>query len=282
MSVPAIEMNESNLTIGGGRGFGGGLGALGGGVADSIRITSFGFDRALEGTLTGVLYDLKRNKSGKDIDAAKKANDMKKKTNYGSEVMLDFSRSFNMSSFDRKFSKSSQSLYASYFIIPSQSAKVAPKSFSAEKEIQPELIVAGYTGSYKPQESGRFRFVGKADDVLLVRVNKKLVLDASWAVDRYSKWRPSANAKKANEGGQPKHFGLSQPRVTGDWFELREGVSTEIDVVIAEIPGGWFGAYLLIEKEGELKPRVFSTRPLTEQDKTFLKNSHRDAAQFLD
>ncbi len=283
MNVPAIEVNKSNLTIGGGRGFGGGLGALGSGVADSIRITSFGFDQALEGTLTGVLYDMKRNKSGREFDGVKEAgSDMRRKTSYGSEVMLDFSRSFNLSSLDRKFSKSSESLYASYFIIPLQKASVAPKSFSAEKEIEPSLIVAGYTGSYKPQESGRFRFVGKADDVLLVRINGKLVLDASWAVDRFSHWRPSSSAKKANEGDQPQHFGLRQGRVTGDWFDLREGVATEIDVVIAEIPGGQFGAYLLIEKEGEFKKRIFSTRPLTAQDKTFLRNTHRDSAQFID
>lgn len=283
MNVPAIEMNDSNLTIGGGRGFGGGLGALGGGVADSIRITSFGFDQALEGTLTGVLYDLKRNKSGKGFDAVKEAGDnMKHKTNYGAKIISDFSRSFNLSKFDRNFSKSSKSLYASYFIIPSQTAKVAPKSFSAEKEIQPELIAAGYTGTYKPQESGRFRLVGKADDVLLVRVNGKLVLDGSWAAGQYSNWRPSAKAKRANEETQPKHFGLSQPRVVGDWFDLQAGVATEIDVVIAEIPGGWFGAYLLIEKEGENKLKVFSTRPLSAQDKAFLRKTHKNTAQFLD
>ena len=38
MSVPAIELTQSNLSIGGGRGFGGGLGDLGGAVADSLRM----------------------------------------------------------------------------------------------------------------------------------------------------------------------------------------------------------------------------------------------------
>ena len=44
MSVPAIEINNSDLAIGGGRGFGGGLGSLGGAVADSLRISFFGME----------------------------------------------------------------------------------------------------------------------------------------------------------------------------------------------------------------------------------------------
>lgn len=44
MNVPAIEMNNANLTVGGGRGFGGGLGQLGGAVADSLRISFFGVE----------------------------------------------------------------------------------------------------------------------------------------------------------------------------------------------------------------------------------------------
>ncbi|MDP4611883.1 MAG: hypothetical protein NWT02_11895, partial [Opitutales bacterium] len=56
MSVPAIQIDQSQMTIGGGRGFGGGLGEIGGGAIDAVRLTSFGYDQALEGTLTGTLY----------------------------------------------------------------------------------------------------------------------------------------------------------------------------------------------------------------------------------
>ena len=67
MSVPSIEINSANLTVGGGRGFGGGLGDLGGAVAESLRITSFGYDRAVEGTLQGTLYDLKQDKKRRPL-----------------------------------------------------------------------------------------------------------------------------------------------------------------------------------------------------------------------
>lgn len=279
MSVPAIELNQSNLSIGGGRGFGGGLGALGGGVADAIRITSFGFDRAMEGTLEGILYDFKRDEKGKELPIAS-GRDFGSKTKYAAEIIQDFAKNFDLKKFEREFSKSSKILYGSYFVIPNQSANVAPKSFSAEKEIAPSLIAVVYKGSFKPQESGRFRLLGKGDDVLLVRINGKLVLDASWH-RIYSDWKPSSSAERANEGVKDTYFGLSQPVIRGDWFNLKAGFDTEVEILISEVPGGGFGAYLLIEDSKELKPQIFSTRPLSEQDKMFLKNSHPDAAQFL-
>jgi hypothetical protein len=279
MSVPAIELNQSNLTIGGGRGFGGGLGALGGGVADAIRITSFGFDRAVEGTLEGTLYDFKRDERGKPFPIAS-VSEFTPKVDYAVKIIPDFARSFDIKKFDRKFAKSSKSLFGSYFVIPAQSANVAPKSFSAEKEIEPSLIAVVYTGSFKPQESGRFRFLGKGDDVLLVRINGKLVLDASWRTV-YSNWKASSSAERANEDVKDTYFGLGKPITRGDWFNLKEGFETEIEILISEVPGGGFGAYLLIENADELKPRIFSTRPLSDQDKIFLKNSHPDAAQFI-
>jgi hypothetical protein len=55
MSVPSIEIDDSNLTIGGGRGFGGGLGDLGGAVADSLRISFFGMESS--GGNVAILFD---------------------------------------------------------------------------------------------------------------------------------------------------------------------------------------------------------------------------------
>jgi len=58
-NVPAIEMNDANLTVGGGRGFGGGLGQLGGAVADSLRISFFGMEST--GGHVAVLFDCSRS-----------------------------------------------------------------------------------------------------------------------------------------------------------------------------------------------------------------------------
>ncbi|MDC0497340.1 hypothetical protein OAN72_00030 [bacterium] len=276
MSVPAIVMQESDVSFG--RGVGGGFGEIGGGILERVNISAFGFDRAMENTLEGNLYDFKRDEKGKAIPNLDNSND---KIRLTKEVMLAFSRNFDLSKLDRDFAKSDKSLYASYFIIPNQSANAAPKAFSVEGEMQPSAICAVYRGTYRPQKGGRFRLMGKGDDVLIVSVNGKIVLDASWSNGPYSSWRQSSAAARTDEGNGIKEFGLGQPRITGNWFDLREGVETEVEIVIAEVPGGRFGAYLLIQEEG-MNPRIFSTRPLSKQDKEFLRKSHRDAAKYLD
>ncbi|MBC8188897.1 MAG: hypothetical protein H8E75_00495 [Puniceicoccaceae bacterium] len=275
-SVPAIEINNANLTVGGGRGFGGGLGALGGAVADSIRISSFGFDQAMEGTLEGTLYDFKQDTKKKSL-----LKDSTDKGTYASGILKSFTDNFRRDALDRKFFKPETLLYGAYFVIPNTSASAAPRAFKAEGVIAPELICAAYTGTYRPTKSGRFRLFGKGDDALIVRINGKTVLDGSWTKSAYSRWNQPASAKRADEKSPQSYFGFSQPGVTGDWFELRAGRETQVEVVIAEVPGSMFGAYLLIEEEGVPGKQIFTTRPLGDKDKTFLRNSHPDAAQFI-
>jgi hypothetical protein len=275
-SVPAIEINKSNLTVGGGRGFGGGLGTLGGAVSDSIRITSFGFDRAMEGTLEGTLYDLKRNPRGKSL--LKEDTD---KIQYGKDIIRRLTGSFNRRSLDSKYLKSETLLYSAYFLIPNMEASVAPRSFQAEEVMEPSLLCAVYTGTYRPQKTGKFRLFGKGDDALVVRINGRTVLDGSWHKDTYSKWNQSQSLVRHDEKKPQKYFGLTQNGVTGSWFQLEKDQETKVDVVVAEVPGGYFGAYLLIEEDGVPGKRLFTTRPLSDKDKEFLRKTHPDAAQFI-
>ena len=285
-SVPAIEMNAANLTVGGGRGFGGGLGEIGGAVADSLRITSFGFDRAMEGTLEGTLFDFKKDAAGDPIKRSWNMRNYTEVIEGFKPTIREFSRTFNLSRIDREFYKADKHLYGSYFIIPWSQASIAPKDFGVEGIIAPTLIGAHYTGSFKPTESGRFRFFGRADDVLIVRINGKIVLDGSVSVGRgsYSNWRQGHIAKRHDEAqGVRSYFGLPSyfRGITGNWFTLTEGQSTRMEVLIAEVPGGDFGAYLLIEEEGVSGLKIFSTRPLSSQDKKHLRGVHPDAAQFI-
>jgi hypothetical protein len=284
-SVPAIEMNNANLTVGGGRGFGGGLGSLGGAVADSLRITSFGYDQAMEGTLEGTLYDFKQDAKGQALSKVEKfvpgRSGYRVKISYASGILKSFTGNFRRDSLDRGFFKSDTLLYGAYFIIPRTSANVAPRAFKVEGVIAPNLICAAYTGTYRPTKSGRFRLFGKADDVLVVRINGKTVLDGSWDKSTYSRWNQPASAKRADEGSPQSYFGLSEPGVSGNWFDLTAGRETQVEIVIAEVPGGNFGAYILIEEEGQPGKQIFTTRPLGDKDKEFLKKTHRDAAQFI-
>ena len=143
------------------------------------------------------------------------------------------------------------------------------------------MLAASYKGTYRPTETGRFRLLGRGDDVMVVRINGKIVLDGS--LDSSSNWRQNASLAKSDQATPRALFGF-YPRfyaMTGDWFDLREGVETEVEVMISEVPGGKFGAYLLIEKEGVPGLKIFSTRPLSDQDKRFLRKLHPDSAQFI-
>jgi hypothetical protein len=280
LDIPAIEIDRSNLNMLSGRGFGGGLGKIGGGVLESFNITSFGFDRYVEGTLEGTLFDFKTDKKGKPIDHA-----------WGNpekgfpQISKEFTRTFNIKNLERDFFTAENKLFASYFAIPFQPASIAPESFGAADVIKPTLIGAVYKGSFVPRESGRFRFVGRGDDVFVVRLNGKIVLDGSWrAKQYYSDWKQSEESKQADqERAKKNYFGFTQPAITGDGFMLRKGEPTELELMLVEVPGGKFGGYLLIEKEsGESGPKLFSTLPLSDADKNFLRRVHPDAAALLD
>jgi len=284
-NVPAIEMNDANLTIGGGRGFGGGLGALGGAVADSLRITSFGFDRAMEGTLEGTLFDFKTDRNKQPIRNLPPVT-----TNpinmalipYIESNIRSYATRFDIRQLEQKYYRADKNLYASYFVIPFQRAAIAPRSFGAEGQIQPSMLGVHYEGSYKPQKTGTFRLVGRGDDILLVRVNGKLVLDGS-VVGNYSNFSYlSTNARKDKENPRA-FFGFNSNfyAVTGNWFNLREGVGTKVEIFISEVPGGDFGAYILMEEQGVPGLKLFTTRPLSDQDKAFLTKLHPDVKRFF-
>ncbi len=272
LDVPTIEIDRSNLNMLSGRGFGGGLGSIGGGVLDTanFNITSFGFDKAVEGTLTGKLFDFKQTRNGDPIPNTSV-----------SKVSSEFVKNFRLKDLERDFFSVDKELYASYFIIPSTSADVAPKAFGAEGIIEPKRLGAAYTGRYTPAVSGRFRFMGRGDDVIIVRVNGKIVLDGSWNTS-YSSWRQSPEAAQADSGrNYNRLFGMGPKVITGDWVNFTAGQAVDLDVFVAEVPGGSFGAYLLIEAEGGKKPVIFSTIPLRNEDRKFLRGLHPHVADFL-
>lgn len=282
MSVPAIVMQESDVSFG--RGVGGGLGELGGGIMDRVNLSAFGFDRAMEGTLTGTLLDFKNDENGKPIKgmpAPKKGTNMAL-IPYFEPIVRKYSSNMDVSKFLREYTKAEKNLYASYFVIPFQSAAIAPRSFGAEGKIQPSMIGVHYEGSYKPSKSGTFRLVGRADDILLVRINGKMVLDGS-VVGNYSNWNYSSSNQKKDVEKKKVFFGFKDNfyGVTGGWFNLREGVDTQVEIFISEVPGGHFGAYILMEEQGVPGLKLFTTRPLSDQDKAFLKKLHPDVKRFL-
>ncbi len=237
LNLPKIDvpMPDSNRSAIKARGSASGIGGIGGGTGDSGGFsTLFGNTSPLAGALEGSFIDFKQDRYRENppkegwMDAGK-----------------DFLRNYNLREF-RKFFTAPQKLYATHFYIPLINADEAPRAFGVENLVQPSQWIAVYQGKFRSPTGGRFRFVGTADDILIVGVRGRTVLSAGFTESNPGKWKPD---------DAPKHPGppVSQylPKLTvGDWFDLAPNEPTELTVLIGEIPGGEFGCYLFIEEKG--------------------------------
>ena len=170
--------------------------------------------------------------------------------------------------------------------MPDTPSDEAPKAYGAEKIVQAQCWIVHYRGRVSPPVTGTYRFVGGADDVIIVRINGRLVLDggivnvSNFKTDRPEKPNYRYDFIPANAAGIPY---LDQRRggfVVGHAMNLRAGLFYDMDVVIGESPGGFFFANLLCEKEGatyEKDPkgnpilpvfRVADTAPLADSQRT--------------
>lgn len=216
----------------------GGLGSLGFGMRFD---TLFGGDAAAGNELVGTFYDLKQSASGEPVD------------------MTDSSYCFTIKNFTdswnerklRSYYQAPNKKYALALIMPVVRADTAPEAFGVADKVRPMHWAVHYKGEITAPETGRYRFCGQADDALVVRVNRKVVLDAShpkWKL-RISDWE-----SRAPETGR---FRIGNTTITyGDWISLRKGQKVPIEILLGEIPGGWFSCYLLIEQEGKAYRQV--------------------------
>jgi len=278
IDLPAIDID---LNVADSSAYGRGSGGFGTGGPGQIRemslnLTDFGYSGFVEGSLEGTLFDTKRDRNGKEIVDFSRI-DFNAVNGWLTPRMQEITREFtdgswNIGSLERKYLSSEKKLYATYFYIPHGSARKAPEAFGAGDEIQAVSILAIYEGEFTPQESGRFRFVGKGDDAIVVRANNRIVFDGSLG-NRYSEYDQNQH------GGGPTLMGRDTN--VGDWMNWREGRPIDLEVMIAEAPGGSFFAFLFVQKEGEDDVRIFSTKPLSSEEKDRLRSIHPDLAARL-
>jgi hypothetical protein len=230
-------------------------------MAVDFELTDFGYTGKTEGTLEATLIDLKRDRSGDPARVSRQ------------QAIREFTDgSWNLGYFTRKFYTAENKLYASYWMIPNGPASKAPKSFGVEGEIEPSGIAAYYEGTYTPPKDMEMRFVGMADDVLIVRLNSRIVLDASW--------QGGYSDQKIDDSG-PKLPGVPKNLRYGDWIKLRAGEIYDLKILLAEIPGGFFCSYLYYQEKGSEDFKVFSTKPLTGKEKRVLRDMGPAVADAL-
>lgn len=243
MQMPALESG----TLGGASK---GLGHLGGGGGngDSFGpgsgkgrhlVSLFGVSGMSMPGLLGVFYDFKQDPRGNFKDP-------------GRDAYISLVRGFMKSHWSEtylraRFFAAPEKLTLTHVFIPQIPAAEAPKAYNVTDKVKPSRWMAHYKGNVKAPVSGRFRFVGMADDWLVVRWNNAVVLDSGYDIV----------AQPDKHQGPPLRVSdtfpskLPRPLRCGPWLNVTKGNDYPIEIAIGETPGGVFYAYLCYETENE-------------------------------
>ncbi len=203
--------------------------------AQEAELASFGTAERTKGGLIGMFYDLKQNQKGVPTPHAR--------GNYTTIV-----GNFIDSGWDESLLKDyycvTRPLYATEVFIPYMDAAKAPEAFGVANVIKPRQWMVHYKGQVRAKVAGRYRFMGLADDVLAAAVNGKTVMVGCHRnIKLKTTWTPpEADNYVTGPCGQ---------LTFGNWFTVKEGEIFDLDVLIGEIPGSGFGAWLMFQKDGE-------------------------------
>ena len=145
-----------------------------------------------------------------------------------------------------QYYKSPTALNTSSIFIPTLSAMDGPTAFHVEKEVQPNMYVIWYKAKAAPSQDGTYHFVGVADDILLVRVDGRTVLDGSLypvatGIQAQQKSYPLVNFRQSCPPDGKLRVGLP--------FQARAGEPVDIDVLIGEEPGGYSNYFLYMQRD---------------------------------
>lgn len=159
--------------------------------------------------------------------------------------------------------RSPKKIYTSHFIIPPDASATGPAAFGInDPEFNPANWVVHYKGKIASRKDGRFRFWGTGDFLMIVRVDKKIVLDAHYyLMDGYViPWKSDSKENKKYQ------MAFQRARV-GNWFELKAETPVEMEVLLYE-DGGYLGFLLAIQEEGVEYPKNWEGMPVLPAFKT--------------
>lgn len=246
----------------------------------------FGSSQGGGSALEGTFYDLKQTKNG-----APNANAVNGRVNKDGivAVLNDFIKTWNPSALG-KFYQSPTKLYAGNFCIPACNADYAPFAYQCQDKVKPAGWASVYRGRVRAPKSGTFRFVGTGDEVIIVRFNREIVLEAGYILPRLGKTYAETHVAGKNKGsadfrryeaglqnGTDRHHkgyeffphpdtplwnaelgGLT----AGKEFRVTEGQVYPIEVLVSEVPGGAFGMVLFIQDTTHGKSNDYRTLQL--------------------
>ena len=253
----------------GGGGAGGGFGT-GQGIGTKKGFTPMTFFGRVGGEgLPGAFYDMKQDRNSKPLPYTGSFNE------YMEVINKAAGRRFAPSAL-KDYYKAKQEVSFTYLMVPNMAAQEGPKCFNVEKEVEPRGWFVHYTGMVTPPKAGTYRFVGFFDDLLIVYINNKPVLDGSW-VPMAGVGEKKYDDELRQEFKGPPVAG-SRTSYAGKWVKISEPV--KLDIVVGETPGGRVGGLLMVEdKNGKYEMRsdgthilpIFTTANLEADDLKRLK-----------
>lgn len=268
---------------GGGKGEGIGRG-IGDGMGDGIGmgpaggLNPFGGMSSTPNALIGTFYDLKQTDRKKPTDISNQQTQ---------EVIREFvNKGWKETFLSREYFQAPQKLYQTKIYIPLMQAEEAPAAFNCEKDVQPSRWIIVYRGVVTPPQSGRYRFVGAGDDVLVVRFNNKHVFDHGFyggTTGTHLSQMINVLTGENDDRERQRMLRDSPMKIpvefykydtTNNWnsaigglavgpsFEAKAGTAYPIEILLSEIPGGLFCAALMIEKIGEKYEKSSTGAPI--------------------
>lgn len=236
-SMPDIQLPEMS-------GIGDGLGGDIGGfdiMPDLGEVTLFGGGQSIGNDLVGTFYDFKRSRTGRPL--------LTSEDEFVADVTKFVQGGWKTSRL-AKYYRSPNKLYATSLMVPTVPSYTAPTAFG-EPDTKGYAWMVHYKGQLTYHEDIKFRFWGCGDDILVVRVDGEIVLNACWPNETYTiggGWISSAKNDFRFYLGNNLSRG-------GDWIELKAGEAKSLEVIMGEVPGGGFCSMLTVEVEGVEYPR---------------------------
>ena len=213
--------------------------------------SGFGSSTGGDNQLVGYLYDLKQTPDRKPTGMTPQ--------NYH-QILMRFARAGWDESILAPYYKSSKPLYTTHILIPNMDSSEGPKAFGLEGEVQPKMWIVWYRGKVAAPATADYRFAGFCDDILLVRIGGKTVLDGSIS--------PVATQLSVNTPW-PQKWSRIIPEVP-NYAQLREGAvaslnqaeAVDMDIIIGEEPGGDFNASLFVMRADKTYPTTTAGEPI--------------------
>lgn len=252
-AMPNIQLPEvSGLSSG----LGGGLGGFEM-MPDSSEMTLFGWKNSFSvgNDFEGTFFTLSMDRQGRK-------NGMGEGDQYYRALGRFYAAGWNPRALAMYY-RAPQKLYTTFFYIPMSASEMVPRSFGIPDDVYTLNWCAYYKGKFASKTGGKFRFWGRGENVLAVRVNGKEVLQGGHilAAEIASDWRSTAPEHR-------KYYRGHGPMGVGDWFDLKPGVPAELEVVFGDTGGAWTQATLTIQEFGKEYPTNEDGAPILPVFKT--------------